>query len=318
MNQLVPPTSLLLYETLQSRKELSPEERKRYIQLQKGFHGEKKLANIFKNGNFKNIIPLFNCLFEVRGKEVQIDCILLTADTIHLLEVKNYIGDYYLENNHIYSLQTKREIYNPLSQLDRTEFLFKQLMNELQINLKVESRVVFINFDFFLYGALINSPMIFPSQTERFLKIINENAHPPTEQTRKLTKLLVKRQKETSIYERFPKYKITELKRGLFCENCSSGLSRVGRQLLNCQQCEQNYEIKKVILQAIAQFHLLFPHEKITTENITNWCGNLFSKNYIRTFLNTNFEVHRKSRYTHYFFKNKRDQIKLLSKKYNI
>lgn len=317
MKSLAPPTSLLLYESLHSRKRLSPQERQRFEQLRKGYLGEKRLESLLKAGNYKNIEPLYDCLFEVDEREVQIDCILLTSERIFLLEVKNYTGDYYWKNNHIYYLQTHKEVYNPINQLSRTEFLFKQLLNELQVNIPVCSRVVFVNFDFKLYGSLVDMPMIYPSQIKRFLQKTNNNAPYLTDHTRKLAKILTERGKRVSTYARYPKYNLTELKRGVFCKNCSSELIRQGQLIFTCPVCCEDDDIKEVVFYAIAQFHLLFPRKKITTTSIKKWCGDIFSKSFLRSFLNTHFNVVRKSRYTYYFFEDERKHIELLSQKYD-
>src|SRR5699024_8443803 len=126
---------------------------------------------------------------------------------------------------------------NPISQLDRTEFLFKRMLSELQVNLKVQSYVLFVNYDFKLYGSLVNMPMIFPSQIKRFLKITNENARYLTENTKNLMKILAERRKKISTYERYPKYDLTQLKRGVFCQNCSLKLVRKGQLRFICKYC---------------------------------------------------------------------------------
>src|SRR5699024_10855694 len=104
MKLLLAPSSLLIYETLRPRKHFSQEETQRYKQVKKGFAGEKELSHLLQSNNYKNIRPLFDCLFDFKGSEFQIDCILLTEDTIFLLEVKNYTSEYYMENNNLYHL----------------------------------------------------------------------------------------------------------------------------------------------------------------------------------------------------------------------
>src|SRR5690625_2672771 len=104
LDSLAPPTSLLRYEALTSRKQLSSEDERRYSQLQKGFAGEKRLETTLQSQQSRNIIPLFNNLFESLDREFEIDCLLLTTDTVFLLEVKNYTGNYSVENGNIIHL----------------------------------------------------------------------------------------------------------------------------------------------------------------------------------------------------------------------
>src|SRR5699024_2938087 len=128
MRDLNPPRSLVIYEILASRKQLTPKEKQRYNQLKKGFIGERTLENILKKNNYHNIIPLFDCRFLVDGREVQIDCLLISSHQIFLLEIKNYTDNYHLDNNKLYYLSTQLELYNPINQLERSEYLLKRLL----------------------------------------------------------------------------------------------------------------------------------------------------------------------------------------------
>src|SRR5690625_1914603 len=172
MKKVPIPISLLTYNSLVARQPLTAKQSKYFSQLQKGYLGEKKLESMLIEKSYKNIVPLFDCLFEVERSEVQIDCLLVTSNTIYLLEVKNYSVDYYIKNNQVYHLQSHREIYNPLNQIERSAFLLKKLLEELNIKIVVKPYVVFINYEFFCYDVGPHLPFIFPSQITRFLNKI--------------------------------------------------------------------------------------------------------------------------------------------------
>ena len=108
-DSVVAPYSLLLYETLLSRRNPSPQEKHQYKRLYKGFTGEKILEEKIGSSKYTNILPLYGCLFEVDETEFQIDCLLLTTNTIYILEVKNYTGDYYVEKDKIFNVHTKTD-----------------------------------------------------------------------------------------------------------------------------------------------------------------------------------------------------------------
>lgn len=315
-NDLVVPTSLLLYEALHPRKNLSPREKQRYEQLHKGFIGEKKVKELLHSIQLANVIPLFNCLFDVEETEIQIDCILLTGDTIFLLEIKNYVGDYFLENDKIYSVQTKKQIRDPLIQLERADYLFNKLLEQLQVNMKVRSYVAFVNKHFTLYNASLQLPMIFPSQIKRFLQKIDANGSALMKSTEQLAEMLVRVRKEKSEYERLPEYDITQLKRGVFCKECFKKLERKGQQTFSCLHCIQDFHINDLIRHAIAQYHLLFPDKRITTKSITEWCGHVFSRVFVSKFLNKELNRKLNGSHTYYTFKNEREHLILLSQKY--
>lgn len=306
------PPLLLVYETLLHRKELASKDRQQYEQLLKGFMGERKLQKTISSFDSEMIIPMFDLLFEANDTEFQIDCLLLTLDAIYLLEVKNFSGDYYLDNGRIFSLLTKKQITNPLYQLERTSLLFNQLLEQLNVNLKVIPYIVFINDQFMLYGASPKLPMIFPSQIERFIQRIVSNTSFPSERIHRLKHSLENKRKRKSDFERLPNYQMSELKRGVFCLHCGVELERVSQQSFYCRICNISYSTGDVILIAVAQYHLLFPRHNITTKNITDWCGDNISKGLTRKVLSKKLNTHKKGRYTYYTFKNKTDHLELL------
>lgn len=309
------PLSLLIYEVLLSRKSLTSKEMRQYERLSKGFIGENKLRQHLQKLDATNALPLFDCLFEVNGQEIQIDCLLLTAQTILLLEVKNYSGDYYLQNNKVYHLETNHEIYNPINQIERTEFLFNQLLREMRVDFSVRSFILFINRDFMLYGADQRMPMIFSSQVERFLNKQLENAGRMTDRLGHFAEQLIARQKAQSRYERLPTYSFSDLKRGLFCWRCHGELMRDGQLYFSCGSCAEAFHIDDVVMYALAQFQLLFPEEKITTKIIQEWCGGVVSRTFMSRFLRKSLEVTLNGGHTYYTFKNKRDPLNIIKEK---
>lgn len=301
-DQFTAPQSLLIYEILNTRKALSPLEKQQYERLRKGFAGEKRLAEFLTSVNYNNMIPLYDCLFESDRTEFQIDCLLVTTNTLFLLEVKNYSNDYLLENGKFFNFATKSEIYNPMTQLERTEYLFKNLLNQMRISINVRSYVLFTNPSFMLYGATPRLSMIFPMQINRFLKKTDANAPPLNDNALRLAQTLAERRKSKSTYEQITKYELSELKRGVFYEHCFMKLKRESKQMYVCRHCQHNYSLDDVVLCSIKQFHLLFPKQKITTNNILNWCGGLISKRIIRRVLNENLKIVVNGPHTHYVF----------------
>lgn len=317
LNSLAVPHSLLVYETLLSRKNISPQEKQYYHRLRKGFIGEKRLEAFINAENHNNTITLYDCLFEQDSREFQVDCLLITARTIFLLEVKNYSGDYSMDNNKLYNFETKQEVYNPITQLERTEHFFKRLLYEMRINIDVRSYIVFINPEFMLYNATPRFPMIFLPQIKRFLQKINANALGLTDNTRNLADRLINRRKKKSSYERLPKYNLSELKRGLFCQRCFAQLVRENQYILSCPSCKEKNKLEDAILLAIAQFHLLFPQNKITTASIRDWCGDSFSRTYISKCLKSELNHINRGPYSYSEFKNEKDHLSILLKNYN-
>lgn len=310
------PSSLLQQEILLRRKNLSSTEKHQYNRQYKGLIGEKRLATSLEKISFDKALPLYGLLFNANETEFQIDCLLLTTETIFLLEVKNYTCNYYINDNKIYSLQTNKEITNPFLQLERSTFLFNKLLEQLNVTLDVRSYIVFVNDDFTLYQAPIHLPVIFPTQIKRFIQKINANSPPLTNEISSIAKLLTSHHQDRSAYKQLPSYGFDELKQGVFCVKCCEKLQRKDKFYFKCPNCELLTHINTIILQATVEYHTLFPTRHITTKRVNDWCGNAFSNTTVRHVLQENLQMIPNGRYTHYLFHDSDDCTELLVKSY--
>lgn len=312
------PDSLLYYHALlNGKKNVSSQEARRYDQIFKGYLGERRLEEILLQLDQSRVFPLFNLLYEINGSEFQIDVVLLTSNTIYLLEVKNFTGDYIIENNKIYSLHSRTQIYNPLHQLERTEYLFKKLLDNFNIKMKISSHVVFINPRFVLYGAQVQSPFLFASQVERFLKRIVDATRPLTQKIYVLAEKLSKASNQSSIYNRFPKINKSEIKKGTYCIHCFQSLERKGITSFHCKNCNKQFKNEEIILQIVYQRYVLFPEDQVTVGKVAGWCNHKISKPTIRRILTDHFNIQENGRYTVYTFKQKNQHREFLSKYIN-
>src|SRR5699024_10874483 len=122
------------------------------------------------------------------------------------------------------------------------------------------------NPDFTLYGATPQLPLIFPPQIHRFLTRINENTNPISEKERLIAQRLLQQIKENTVHEDRPVFKLEDLRKGVYCENCRSQLQGEGRTYITCSNCKKRITMEEALLVAITQFHLLFPNKKIRTK----------------------------------------------------
>jgi hypothetical protein len=159
---------LLILRSLNSRLNLSTKEKQYYINLEKGYEGEKKFEKLLEN-QLSDFLILSDLLLEKNNTVFQIDSTLIFQKKIHLFEVKNYEGDFYIEKDIWYS-RSGTEINNPLEQLKRSESLFRRLLQDLRLTLPVEAHLIFINPEFTLYQAPMNLPIILPTQLNHFIK----------------------------------------------------------------------------------------------------------------------------------------------------
>lgn len=215
---------LMTMRYLNKRMELTEKEKFYYQNLEKGFAGEVKFDLLIEGlQDFQEERLILNdLLFEVNNSYFQIDSLIISQGVIHLLDVKNYEGDYYLESGNLYSVTTGREYKNPVDQLKRSATLFRQLLQTLKLNHLVEASVVFINPEFTLYHASKDQPIILPTQVNRFLKELIRTPSTLNERHKKTAQKLISLHQTKNPFVTLPTYKYEQLQKGIFCNNCGS------------------------------------------------------------------------------------------------
>lgn len=296
------PLSLLTYEVLRRRKVLSPSEEQRYMQLKRGFYGERMFRELFLEQDSGNVIPLFNLLLEWIDAEFQMDALIIAKDEIYLIEVKNFTGDHRIEKRIIISMETKKEYIEPIYQLERSAYLLRQLLKSLRIDLEVRPYLVFINESFMMYEANPQLPIIFRPQLERFLQKVCINAPPITSWHQSVAEKLKQLHKERSHYERLPKYERGKLASGVYCYHCTAPLKRKSLHKYECTNCAIALLNKEVFLHAAAEYFVLFPDEKLTPLTLKRWTDKTVSRQTIANVLRDGLIYHPNGKYSNYTF----------------
>src|ERR1700748_2242237 len=142
MKPHIEPVELKLLRYLSKRKNLSSKEKLHYLNLEKGYEGESKVAAWLKNLTSESII-LYDLLLENNNSLFQIDTLLISQNTIYLFEVKNYEGDFFIKADNWYT-KSGNEIKNPLLQLKRSVSLLRRLLQDYNISFSIEAYVIFI------------------------------------------------------------------------------------------------------------------------------------------------------------------------------
>ncbi|MBB5145050.1 hypothetical protein HNQ35_000239 [Cerasibacillus quisquiliarum] len=298
--KLVIPKDLQKRRILFARMNLSTQEKQQYIRLLKGHEGEKQFYQLIKNNHTTNSIFLHDLLLQSNNSLFQIDHILIHAQTIFSFEVKNYEGEFIIENGNWYVKSTKQEIRNPLNQLNKSDYLLRQLVINLGYNLPVKSYLVFINRDFTLYQLPPNLPILLRSQLNRFIQFLNKSHVPLKQEHHQLAQDLKKVQITDSSFENLPDYDFKQLRKGITCPECYMFLSRERQSFLLCDNCGYTETLEKGILRNVFEFHLLFPDMKITTNVIYEWCHIFRSPRTIRKVLSKHFIFIQNGPYSYY------------------
>lgn len=110
-------TELSILRSLQSRVALAENERKRLLNLSKGFNGEDQFDHLIESLQ-SDIYLLHDLCLEHNHSVFQIDTLLISEKEIVLFEVKNYEGDFVFEAGDFRILSNNQEILNPLHQLN--------------------------------------------------------------------------------------------------------------------------------------------------------------------------------------------------------
>ncbi|WP_346015032.1 nuclease-related domain-containing protein [Metabacillus halosaccharovorans] len=221
----------------------------------------------------------------------QIDSLPIFPENIYIYEIKNYQGNFYYDSDRLYK-QPKSEINNPLTQLNRTESLLRQLLQSLGFNLSVEASVVFIHPEFTLYQAPLNKPFIYPSQLNHYFKKLNKlNSLKLDQKHMKLADKLLSLHINDSPFTLLPGYEYNQLRKGITCISCNSFSLSISGRTCKCKECGQEETVATAIIRCVDEFRVLFPNKKITTNGIQDWCKVINSKKRIYRVLKGNLQI---------------------------
>lgn len=131
-------------ETVSQRKQLTEEQRRALQRLQKGLLGEQQmdqLAEMFLSGK---VLVIDDITLRYQNTVVQIDKLLIIGNTIYVIDVKFYQGNYILQNNS-WIFGGKFLTTNILEQLRKAMRVIVNIFREQQIDLEVKGVLAFLN-----------------------------------------------------------------------------------------------------------------------------------------------------------------------------
>lgn len=291
---------LLYLRYLNPRMKLSFEDINYLKYLEKGFEGEKKFDEILIRNLTGNWLLLNDLLFEHNKNYSQVDSLAICNGRIHHFEVKNNEGDHFINGESWFNIK-KTEIKNPYLQLKRCETLLRGLLHNLGLSDVLESNLVFVNPDFFLYNAPMNLPIIFPPQIIRFINNLNLKPTSLKESDYKLAEKLLSLHILKSPFTRKPMYHYEQLDKGIVCSLCRSikTESKIQGKIV-CNECGFEEDVNSAVLRSVEEIRFLFPGRKITTKSIYEWCRIIQSRKTIRKTLLKNFSIRGHGKYSYF------------------
>src|SRR5699024_9467657 len=146
------PSALLrIYQALLGRMYFRHNMNHSYQKELKGYEGDMRVNQLIKNKLKTPIITMYSLVDEVPGTIFQPDTLLFTHNQLHLLEIKNYEGEFTFHDDYLYSHSTKKYYRNPIDQLNRGKLLLQNMLHEINIPLPLQANVIFVNPSFTLF-----------------------------------------------------------------------------------------------------------------------------------------------------------------------
>lgn len=290
---------LTTLELLSKRKNLTSQEKQLYLNLEKGYEGEKLFDRYMEELLQSDCLILNDLLLQVNNTTFQIDSLIIAQGKTYLYEVKNHEGDYYYQSDKFFK-KPNFEVVNPLHQLSRCESLFRQLLLKNGFNPPTHASVVFINPNFTLYGAPLDKPIIFPTQIEWYVNNLKAKNYKVTDRDMKIANKLMELHQVDTPFSQLPHFEFEQLQKGIVCSECYSFSIVIEKSLYICKHCHHKETITNAILNAIRELQILFPDKKITTNLVYDWCKGIKSKKTISRMLNTHFKKVGEHRWTYY------------------
>src|SRR5690625_2395356 len=298
-----PSLELQALHYLNPRTKLSTSDLRTYEILQKGYLGERKFYHLLKELLSSDCIVLFDLLLTSNGTTFQIDCILIFQETIYLIEIKNFEGDFYRKGENWFSVSTRNEIRNPLLQLNRSEFLLRHFLQSYKYNLPVKPYVVFVNNAFTLYEAPMQLSILLPTQQCCIIININSTRSILATQHERLANHFIKHHIKGTPFGRLPEYNIKDLRTGVTCHRCRHFMVPFSYRKMRCQNCGDTEGVPSAIMRSVVEVGLVFAERKIKVTLIYEWCGGIFSRSTIRSILYRHMNLVHKSQLSYYEFR---------------
>lgn len=298
-----PTEQLKMFQALLGRMYFSKEAYRTYHNDFKGFLGEKYFSQMISKELKIPFLALYSLFYEENGNYFQPDCLLFISNQLHLLEIKNYEGEFMYQDEYLYCYSAKKKYRNPVDQVNRGKLLLQNMLHRLNIPLELHVHVIFVNPSFTLFQAKKNPYIILPTQLKAYLKNLNNRGkHLPME-SQTYSRQLLSQHRSKSPFTKVPNYTNETLQRGIFCHICRCPMIKKSRKKLSCHSCSYVESLDSGILRNVLEYRLLFPDKKITTGMINQWCGNIVTDRTMNRILTHYFTPVSFGRGAHYLLK---------------
>jgi hypothetical protein len=283
------PLKLEQLSILNTRTELSHEEKRELDYLMTGYLGELSfdsiLDNFIKETNsihikdyrFNTNLSSTNRTTTSQSPEVQIDSLLLTGNSIYTFEVKNYNHDL-IYGEEDWAQLNGELLKSPMIQISRQNQELLKLLNNIPDQTKIFSSIVFINPTQTIYNLPFGKNILVFSNLKSFLK---RNIKNNRREWGDLLSYFETRRTLKSIYNYKVNINLNTLRPGVFCKECYTALSRESKYRYQCKKCLTTIHTLDVIKRLCEEIKIINPEWPVNAAIISQLSGGQVSKSHI-------------------------------------
>lgn len=287
-----------ILESLYYRTTLSFENQRRYENQRRGFEGEQYFDHFMNHAKQRGLV-ISDLFLSSQETNYQMDAVLILRNLVVIYEVKNFSGEYTYNKGMLFS-KSGHSIQSPVGQVERKKSYLHNWLLRNNYPHSIESYVVFINPDFYIYNLPSTDSMLFVGQLERHFNELAQRTSTILAQDKKLAQTLVQHHNENYRPDNLPSYEFQDLRKGVLCKNCFSFECENTRQTRICKVCGYKEKIADAIYRTVLEFQLLFPKIPVTVQTVFDWCGGVYSKYRIKYILQANMTCHNKGPKSYY------------------
>lgn len=270
-------------ETIQHRRKLSKEEKEELIRLEKGFDGESEMDRQVNKFLAEDILILDDITLEYHGSLVQIDKIIIVGNILYLIDMKNYQGNYRLENNNWY-YEGKILPYNILEQLRRAVRVVIGILQDHGVLLEVKGVLAFTNRNSCItIKDSISEIVLQHADIDLWLSRLNQQSH----QSCYACKTIL-RQYTVEPYPCDKRTHLNELQPGICCPNCHGFSMTESEYVMTCS-CHFVEVKEKSYARTICEYGVLFPDKDLRWKDLLLFFGSKVNTRYLKKILEIYF-----------------------------
>ncbi|MBG9984845.1 NERD domain-containing protein [Aerococcaceae bacterium DSM 111022] len=260
--------------------------------LRTGYLFEQIIDEIFETYNYEWIIVKGFGFKEKYQNVFQIDLLIFTGNKVLHYEIKAYkdpviyrgnIFEIIIKDSNTEKSNENREVItykNPIEQLNENRIYLAQLFEKLNIELPIESYVIFAHPNYYIYELPAGQPFVFRGQLQNHIEEIKNTISPATEVTQNYVSYLEQHNQDiTKDDYQIPNYTFESLGKKLMLPCCENHIVHITKHqyLINCQSCNRRFTMKEIAEHAVFEYQQLF-NQSPTLNQLYGWTNKIFSR----------------------------------------